>query len=177
MIAATNRNLTDEVDAGKFRSDLFYRLSVFPLTVPPLRQRRSDIPLLAEHFLARFSRRLGKQFDGIAPGFLSALMDYSWQGNIRELENVIERAAILSPRPLLEMQEPLERTTPIIDQDVAQPVPCTGTLEEVERAYINQVLVSTTWAIEGPNGAARILGLNPSTLRGRMRKLDIKKPY
>jgi PAS domain S-box-containing protein len=177
VIAATNRNLTDEVDAGKFRSDLFYRLSVFPLTVPPLRQRRSDIPLLAEHFLARFSRRLGKQFDGIAPGFLSALMDYSWQGNIRELENVIERAAILSPGPLLEMQEPLDRTTPIIDQDVAQSVPCTGTLEEVERAYINQILVSTTWAIEGPNGAAKILGLNPSTLRGRMRKLDIKKPY
>jgi PAS domain S-box-containing protein len=177
VIAATNRNLTDEVDAGKFRSDLFYRLSVFPLTVPPLRQRRSDIPLLAEHFLTRFSRRLGKQFDGIAPGFLSALMDYSWQGNIRELENVIERAAILSPGPLLEMQEPLDRTTPIIDQDVAQSVPCTGTLEEVERAYINQILVSTTWAIEGPNGAAKILGLNPSTLRGRMRKLDIKKPY
>jgi DNA-binding NtrC family response regulator len=120
---------------------------------------------------------LGKQFDGIAPGFLSALMDYSWQGNIRELENVIERAAILSPGPLLEMQEPLDRTTPIIDQDVAQSVPCTGTLEEVERAYINQILVSTTWAIEGPNGAAKILGLNPSTLRGRMRKLDIKKPY
>ena len=80
VIAATNRNLTAEVDAGRFRSDLFYRLSVFPLTVPPLRQRRSDIPLLADHFLTRFSRKLGKQFDGIAPNFLSALMDYSWQG-------------------------------------------------------------------------------------------------
>ena len=177
VIAATNRNLTAEVDAGKFRSDLFYRLSVFPLTVPPLRQRRSDIPLLVEHFLIRFSRKLGKQFDGIAPNFLSALMDYSWQGNIRELENVIERAVILSLGPLLEMQGPLDRPTPIIDENVAQQVPHTGTLEEVERAYINKVLVGTSWKIEGPNGAAKILGLNPSTLRGRMRKLNIKKSH
>jgi transcriptional regulator with GAF, ATPase, and Fis domain len=177
VIAATNRNLTAEVDAGKFRSDLFYRLSVFPLTVPPLRQRRSDIPLLVEHFLTRFSRKLGKQFDGIAPNFLSALMDYSWQGNIRELENVIERAVILSLGPLLEMQGPLDRPTPIIDENVAQQVPHTGTLEEVERAYINKVLIGTSWKIEGPNGAAKILGLNPSTLRGRMRKLNIKKSH
>jgi PAS domain S-box-containing protein len=177
VIAATNRNLTAEVDAGKFRSDLFYRLSVFPLTVPPLRQRRSDIPLLVEHFLNRFSRKLGKQFDGIAPNFLSALMDYSWQGNIRELENVIERAVILSLGPLLEMQGPLDRPTPIIDENVAQQVPHTGTLEEVERAYINKVLIGTSWKIEGPNGAAKILGLNPSTLRGRMRKLNIKKSH
>jgi transcriptional regulator with GAF, ATPase, and Fis domain len=177
VIAATNRNLTAEVDAGKFRSDLFYRLSVFPLTVPPLRQRRSDIPLLVEHFLTRFSRKLGKQFDGIAPNFLSTLMDYSWQGNIRELENVIERAVILSLGPLLEMQGPLDRPTSIIDENVAQQVPHTGTLEEVERAYINKVLVGTSWKIEGPNGAAKILGLNPSTLRGRMRKLNIKKSH
>jgi PAS domain S-box-containing protein len=177
VIAATNRNLTAEVEAGKFRPDLFYRLSVFPLTVPPLRQRRSDIPLLAKHFLIRFSRKLGKQFEGIAPSFLSAMMDYSWQGNIRELENVIERAVILSSEPLLEMQEPLDRTTPVIDQDVAQHAHSNGTLEEVERAYINRVLVGTNWAIEGPNGAAKILGLNPSTLRGRMRKLSIKKPH
>ena len=177
VIAATNRNLTAEVDAGRFRSDLFYRLSVFPLTVPPLRQRRSDIPLLADHFLTRFSRKLGKQFDGIAPNFLSALMDYSWQGNIRELENVIERAVILSLGPLLEMQGPLDRPTPIIEENVVQQVPHTGTLEEVERAYINKVLVGTSWTIEGPNGAAKILGLNPSTLRGRMRKLNIKKSH
>ena len=177
VIAATNRNLTAEVDAGKFRSDLFYRLSVFPLTVPPLRQRRSDIPLLVEHFLIRFSRKLGKQFDGIAPNFLSALMDYSWQGNIRELENVIERAVILSLGPLLEMQGPLDRPTSIIDENVAQQVAYTGTLEEIERAYINKVLVGTNWTIEGPNGAAKILGLNPSTLRGRMRKLNIKKSH
>jgi PAS domain S-box-containing protein len=177
VIAATNRNLTAEVEAGRFRSDLFYRLSVFPLTVPPLRQRRSDIPLLAGHFLVRFSRKLGKQFDGIAPDFLSAMMDYSWQGNIRELENVIERAVILSSEPLLVMQEPLDRTTPVIDQDVAQHAYSNGTLEEVERAYINHVLVGANWAIEGPNGAAKILGLNPSTLRGRMRKLSIKKPH
>ena len=177
VIAATNRNLADEVEAGKFRSDLFYRLSVFPLTVPPLRQRSSDIPLLAKHFLTRFSRRLGKQFDGIAPGFLSALMDYSWQGNIRELENVIERAVILSPGPLLEMQEPLDRSAPVIDKASVHQVPHIGTLEDVERSYINQILVNTSWMIEGPNGAARILGLNPSTLRGRMRKLSIKKPH
>ena len=177
VIAATNRNLTAEVEAGRFRSDLFYRLSVFPLTVPPLRQRRSDIPLLASHFLVRFSRKLGKQFDGIEPSFLSAMMDYSWQGNIRELENVIERAVIMSSEPLLEMQEPLDRTTPVIDQDVVQQAHINGTLAEVERAYINQVLVGTSWAIEGPNGAAKILGLNPSTLRGRMRKLSIKKHH
>ena len=175
VIAATNRDLSAEVDHGQFRSDLFYRLSVFPLTVPPLRQRRSDIPMLAEYFLARYARKLGKQFEGIASDSLSALMDYSWPGNIRELENVIERAVILSPGPLLVLMEPLDRSKSE-EQEASGPTPRFGTLQDVERAYVNKVLTSTGWAIEGGKGAAKILGINPSTLRGRMRKLGIKKP-
>ena len=175
VIAATNKDLSAEVDHGQFRSDLFYRLSVFPLTVPPLRQRRSDIPMLAEYFLARYARKLGKQFEGIASDSLSALMDYSWPGNIRELENVIERAVILSPGPLLKLMEPLDRLKST-DHEAIEPTPMSGTLQEVEGAYIQKVLTSTGGAIEGDKGAAKILGINPSTLRGRMRKLGIKKP-
>ena len=175
VIAATNRDLSAEVDHGRFRSDLFYRLSVFPLTVPPLRQRRSDIPKLAECFLARSARKLGKQFEGIASDSLSVLMDYFWPGNIRELENVIERAVILSPGPLLEIREPLNRSKSE-EQEPSEPTSRFGTLRDVERAYINKVLASTNWAIGGNKGAAKILGINPSTLRGRMRKLGIKKP-
>ena len=175
VIAATNRDLSTEVDHGQFRSDLFYRLSVFPLTVPPLRQRRSDIPMLAEYFLARYARKIGKQFEGIASDSLSALMDYSWPGNIRELENVIERAVILSPGPLLKLMEPLDRLKGA-DHEAIEPAAMSGTLQEVEAAYINRVLASTRGTIEGDKGAAKILGINPSTLRGRMRKLGIKKP-
>jgi PAS domain S-box-containing protein len=176
MIAATNRDLATEVDGGGFRSDLFYRLSVFPLTVPPLRERRSDIPLLARYFLERYSRRLGKRLDGLAPEFLEELVSYSWPGNVRELENVIERAAILSPGTLVKPAGSLHGAVVERPAQIQEPVSGFGTLEDMERAHISGVLASTGWTIEGSHGAARILGLNPSTLRGRMRKLGIKKP-
>jgi transcriptional regulator with GAF, ATPase, and Fis domain len=170
VVAATNRNLERLVEANQFRIDLFYRLNVFPLTMPPLRERPSDIPPLAEFFLARLAPRLGKPFSGISENALRRLQGYSWPGNVRELQNVIERAAILSTGPTLD-----------IDFLEAPPAPAPraappDTLEHVERAHILRVLGDTDGVIDGPRGAAAILGLNPSTLRSRLRKLGIKKP-
>jgi PAS domain S-box-containing protein len=174
LIAATNRDLAGEVAAGRFRSDLFYRLNVFPVTLPPLRERAGDIELLASHFLERAARRIGRRFSGISAAFLAAARDYAWPGNIRELENVIERAAILSPGPELELPAPLGGTAvePSAPGTAARPL--SGTLAEVERAYICEVLERCGGVIEGARGAAAELGLNPSTLRGRMRKLGIR---
>lgn len=168
VIAATNRDLQAEVDAGRFRSDLFYRLNVFPLTVPSLRERRSDIAMLAQHFLENAARKLGKNFDGLAPDTLTKLNQYSWPGNVRELQNVIDRAAILCPGPLLEVEDSLTART-------STTASASDTLEEVERAHIVRVLEDNGWVIEGDQGAAAILGLNPSTLRGRLRKLGITR--
>lgn len=168
VIAATNRDLQTEVETGRFRSDLFYRLNVFPLVVPPLRERKSDIALLAQYFLEKATRKLGKNFDGLAPATLTELNRYSWPGNVRELQNVVERAAILCPGPLLEIEEPLALRT-------SATTPVNGTLEEIERAHILRVLEENGWVIEGDQGAAAILGLNPSTLRGRLRKLGINR--
>jgi DNA-binding NtrC family response regulator len=168
VIAATNRDLQTEVDAGRFRSDLFYRLNVFPLTALPLRERKSDIALLAQHFLDKSARKLGKNFEGLAPDTLTELNRYSWPGNVRELENVVERAAILSPGPLLEVEESLVPRT-------SATAPASGTLDEVERTHILRVLEDNGWVIEGDQGAAATLGLNPSTLRGRLRKLGITR--
>jgi PAS domain S-box-containing protein len=176
LVAATNVDLFAEVEAGGFRSDLYYRLNVFPLRVPPLRERRSDIPLLAHHFLERHARKLGKNLDGIAPEFITDMIAYSWPGNVRELENMIERAAILSPGPLLEAAGPLVPASAQAAGGASEPVAETPTLQDVERAHIENVLTGTGWVIEGSDGTARILGLNPSTLRGRIRKLGIKKP-
>ena len=171
VIAATNRDLASAVQAGGFRTDLFYRLNVFPISVPPLRERSSDIPLLVDYFVKKVARKLGRHFDGLASSSLARLQNYAWPGNIRELENVIERAAILSPGALIEVEESLV-TTP-----ESEPQPhASGTLEEVERAYILGVLEESGWVIEGEGGAAAVLGLNPSTLRGRLRKLGVKKP-
>jgi DNA-binding NtrC family response regulator len=167
VIAATNRDLASEVDSGAFRSDLFYRLNVFPVTAPPLRERKSDIPLLAENFVEKSARKLGKHFEGLAAESLAELKRYAWPGNVRELENVIERAAILSPGPLLEVNESFAART--------SGAPSVDTLDDVERAHILRVLEESGWAIEGDQGAAAALGLNPSTLRGRLRKLGIKK--
>ena len=167
VIAATNRELEADIETSAFRVDLFYRLNVFPVTVPPLRDRVSDIALLAQHFLNKFARTLGKHFTGIDAPSLVELTRYSWRGNVRELENVIERSAILSPGPLLKI-EPLVAAT-------GTKTLTSGTLEDVERAYVTEVLERTHWAIEGDQGAAAALGLNPSTLRGRMRKLGIEK--
>ena len=176
LIAATNRDLGSRAAAGAFRPDLFYRLNVFPVTVPPLRERREDILPLVSHFLAKAARKLGKPFEGVAPAFLERAMAYDWPGNVRELENAVERAAILARGPVLEATEPFEITAPArSDRPSPAPMPPAGTLEDVERAHIQRVLGETHWVIEGKQGAAALLGLNPSTLRGRMRKLGIRK--
>lgn len=186
IIAATNRNLRDSINAGTFRSDLYYRLNVFPLEVPPLRERRSDIPQLAMFFLSRYSRNLGKKIDGISPAAIERLNGYSWPGNVRELQNVIERALILSRGTMLELETDLiSASASEAARDTAQemaeegqpaePSAALKTLEEVERAHISAVLQQTRGVIEGANGAARTLGMHPNTLRHRMEKLGIKR--
>jgi formate hydrogenlyase transcriptional activator len=168
VIAATHRNLALEVAQGRFRSDLYYRLNVFPIEVPALRQRVADIPLLARFFLNKYARKFGKRIDDIAGASLEQLLKYFWPGNVRELQNVIERAVILSPGPLLEVG-------PLL-----LPPAGTGarpqrlrTLEEVEREHIRRILEETSGIISGPKGAAAILGMNPNTLRSRMVKLGM----
>ena len=175
LIAATNRDLRRQVDAGAFRSDLYYRLNVVPLALPSLRERREDIPRLIAHFLARAARKLGKPLAEVSPAFLEQALSYDWPGNVRELENVVERAAVLARGAQLEIGEPLLSgpVRPAAKTDAARPT--LGTLEVVERDHILSVLEQTQWAIEGERGAARILGLNPSTLRGRLRKLGLRK--
>jgi len=174
LIAATNRDLQQRVGAGAFRSDLYFRLNVFPLLLPPLRERREDIPRLIRHFLARADRKLGRPPADIAPALIEGAMTYDWPGNVRELENYVERSAILGRATALDAVETLPaQAAPSAKADV--PRPALGTLETVERNHILRVLEQTQWAIEGERGAARMLGLNPSTLRGRLRKLGIRK--
>ncbi len=167
VVAATNRNLKEEVTRGRFREDLWYRLNMFPITVPPLRQRREDIPLLANVFATRFAKKLGRQVCRIEPAALEAMTGYRWPGNIRELENVIERAVIISQGPDLVVELPA-MTDQVKDDS--------RTLEEVERRHILRVLEESAWKIEGRGGAARVLKLNPGTLRSRMKKLGIERP-
>ena len=187
VVAATNRNLHECIQAGSFRSDLFYRLNVFPIDVPPLRERRSDIPQLAMFFLARFSKQFGKDLQGMSRSTIDKLADYSWPGNVRELQNVIERAVILSRGSVLELDPEL---IPILtptgspvkaesSSEAAQSaIPAQAspaTLEEMERAHVIAVLNQTGGIVEGPRGAAKILGLHPNTLRHRIRKLGLKR--
>jgi formate hydrogenlyase transcriptional activator len=167
IIATTNRNLEEEVHKGKFRQDLYYRLNVFPITIPPLRDRKEDIPLLAETFSDNYSKMLGKKIASISKNMMKSLLDYPWPGNIRELESVIERSVILCPGPVLRLADKL--TTPSY-----KPINRRLTLQEMEREYILTILSETRWRIGGKNGAAVILGLHPSTLRSRMRKLGIR---
>ena len=167
IIAATNRDLEEEMKKGRFREDLWYRLNVFPITVPPLRQRKEDIPLLVQSFVNRFSRKIGKEIIRIPQPVLETLQQYSWPGNIRELENVIERALIDSKGPILQLAEKI--TNPLASTPAS---PSKG-LEALERAHILQVLQEVRWKIDGKDGAAAKLELNPSTLRSRMRKLAI----
>jgi formate hydrogenlyase transcriptional activator len=178
LIAATNVNLPDMVAEKKFRSDLFYRLNVFPITIPPLRERAGDIPLLIGYFVQKHSLRMNKRIDGIPKGTVDALCEYSWPGNVRELENFIERSVILSSGS--ELQAPLSelRTQGAQSGDGAGPVsaaPATPvSLEENERRHIIEVLERTKGVIGGKGGAAEILGLPISTLRNRMKKLGLK---
>jgi len=169
IIAATNRDLQVEVQKGAFREDLWYRLNIFPITMPPLRDRLDDIPLLIKFYIDRISRRLGKDIKMVPAGVMDALRQYHWPGNVRELENVLERAVINSSGPKLRLVDELR--TP--RKDLAK---LGQTLEHVERDYIKRVLEQTGWKVSGKNSAAEILGLDRSTLRARMRKLNIHKP-
>ncbi len=169
VIVATNRNLHEAVKAGSFRPDLLYRLNVFPLDLPPLRERIHDIPPLVDHFIEKYAAKFGKRLDGVSQATMARLTAYIWPGNVRELENVIERAVILSQGTMLQIDESLLKPAP------GQPA-ASGTLEEVARSYILHVLQETHWTVEGTRGAAVRLGLHPNTLRSRMRKLGIKKP-
>ena len=169
IVATTNRDLEEEVRKGRFRQDLYYRLNVFPITVPPLRQRKDDIPLMVQSFIERYSRKLGKQITTIQKETMKALQDYPWPGNVRELESIIERAVILCPGPVLQLADKLEILSPTILSAVR-------TLEETERNQILKILSETRWRIEGKGGAAMILGIHPSTLRARMHKLGMVRP-
>jgi len=170
IITATNRNLEEEVKKGRFRSDLWYRLSVFPIRVPPLRERLDDIPLLVDFFVNKFSRKMGKSIDRIPTKIMTLMQGCYWPGNIRELENVIERAVITSQGPSLQLLDNLNGSVCKHSETATD-----STLEEMERVHIRQILEKTQWRIEGPKGAALILGVNSSTLRSRMRKLGIHK--
>jgi len=172
LIAATNRDLQEDVNAGRFRADLFYRLNVFPIRVPPLRERRSDIPLLVRHFLAHFQRRLAKSFEAVTPESMDRLQAYSWPGNIRELQNVIERACVLSRGPVVEVRDALGPAAR--GSLLPSPDETLGTLDEIDRRHIRRVLEATEGVISGPNGAAKILGLHPNTLRSRMERLGLE---
>ena len=168
IIAATNRNLEQLINKKLFRKDLYYRLNVFPITISPLRDRVSDIPLLTKHFVDKFNRKMGKNIKRISKKTIQQLQNYSWPGNVRELENVIERAVIISTGNSLNV-EPLLK--PMFEKD-DKFLP----LAEFERQYIIKVLEKTYWRVDGPRGAAQILDMHPETLRSRMRKLGISRP-
>jgi len=175
LIAATNCDLAAMVEEQRFRSDLFYRLNVFPVRVPPLRERREDIPLLVWHFVRQFAGRMKRDYESISPDTMKALCEYDWPGNIRELQNLIERAVILCPGPVLRVpfRDLHQRTIAMPNYGhTAQP----QTLEEAERAHILRTLKEVRWVVGGPNGAAARLGMNRSTLQFRMKKLGIVRP-
>jgi formate hydrogenlyase transcriptional activator len=171
IIAASNRNLEEEIKSGRFREDLFYRLNVFPITVPPLRQRQEDIPLLVNHFVAKFNKKIGKKIETVSLDALNALQEYYWPGNVRELESVIERAVITSQGTALQVLDQFDTFRKAGEPD-GQDVKA---LADLEQDHILQVLQKTGWRIEGKNGAAVLLDLNPSTLRARMRKYGIRR--
>jgi formate hydrogenlyase transcriptional activator len=175
VIAATNRDLGRLVKDGKFREDLFYRLNVFPVRLPALRDRRDDIPLLVRFFVAKFAARLGKRIETIGTGTLELLVAYQWPGNIRELENVLERAAILADGPELEIDPEVLPVAPGVTES-GMVGGCDKSLMVVEREHVLAVLVQANWVIEGPNGAAKVLAMHPNTLRSRMKKLGIVRP-
>jgi formate hydrogenlyase transcriptional activator len=169
LVAATNRNLVDMVKRNEFRSDLYYRLNVFPVPLPPLRARREDIPALVEHFVEIYSRRMSKQIDHISPETMSELTSYAWPGNIRELQNFIERSVILTSGNVLE--SPLASLRNAAEAESLGPT----TMEDAEREHIRKILEQTRWVVAGPNGAAARLGIKRSTLYFRMQKLGISR--
>jgi transcriptional regulator with GAF, ATPase, and Fis domain len=172
IIAATNRDLEEEVRQGRFRADLYYRLNVFPVRVPPLRERVGDIPLLSRHFVEQHARKMAKALKDVSAGSLERMQRYSWPGNVRELQNVLERACVLSDSAIVEVEEL---------QLGRRPVPEGGddgivTMEEMERRHILRALDACAWRIQGAGGAAMLLGLHPNTLRSRMEKLRVARP-
>lgn len=182
-VAATNRDLARAVAEGTFRADLYYRLNVFPIALPPLRDRPDDIPLLTHYFLAKYANRIGRRLEGIDAEAMRVLSVYGWPGNVRELENIIERAVILSLGPLLEIDPDMLKTTSPLPQQsskrlaevVDSPV-VVRPLAQVEREQVESALSQSNWVIEGPNGAAKLLGLHPNTLRSRMKKMGVERP-
>ena len=169
VIAATNHDLEKAVQERRFRPDLYYRLNVFPIRIPPLRERKDDIPPLVRHFALAFAAKMGKKIHTIPKATLAALQAHSWPGNVRELQNVIERAVILSPGWQLELGEWPPPSAGIDGE------PHLLTLEELERRHILQVLESTGWRVSGNRGAAKILGMKSTTLESRMKRLGITR--
>jgi formate hydrogenlyase transcriptional activator len=177
LIAATNRDLEALVSEQKFRSDLYYRLNVFPVRVPALRERPEDIPLLVRHFVQQFSRRIGRTIDTIPSDTMTTLVKYSWPGNIRELQNVIERAVILTKDTILSVpSSDLRSSEPAVSTPAARAVPANmrAVLDDTERQQIVGALERSNWVVAGPNGAAATLGMKRSTLQSRMQKLGIR---
>jgi formate hydrogenlyase transcriptional activator len=184
VVAATNQDLARLVADREFRSDLYYRLNVFPIQIPPLRERREDVPLLVRYFVQNFSRRLNKTVEYVPADAMDALVGYAWPGNIRELENLIERAVLLSPGrelrvPISELKTTTLSANDSADHSLFSAVPAAApvsTLEEAERQHILRALRQTEWRIAGPKGAAAVLGMKRTTLQARMRKLGIRRP-
>jgi formate hydrogenlyase transcriptional activator len=168
ILALTSRNLKEEVSKGRFRRDLYYRINVFPITMPPLRERREDIPLLADYFVTQFNRKMQKEITTIPNNTMAELLQYSWPGNVRELEHIIERAVITTKGASLHLAEKLEDSGPNISEENI-----ITNLAEVEKRHIIKILEKVNWRIDGSKGAAILLGLHPNTLRGRMQKLGI----
>jgi formate hydrogenlyase transcriptional activator len=175
VIAATNQDLWGMVQERKFRADLYYRLNVFPITLPPLREREDDIPLLIEYFVQKFAKKQGKLIDRIPDDAIETLIRHSWPGNIRELQNVIERAVIVTSGPVLNIQKIDLQPTGRMTQNVRLTPKQTGTLEEFERAHITETLRATNWVVGGRRGAAAKLGLARTTLIAMMERLGIRR--
>jgi transcriptional regulator with GAF, ATPase, and Fis domain len=180
IIAATNRDLQTEVAAGRFRQDLFYRLNVVSLHLPPLRQRVEDVLALADHLIRFYAHKFGREVSALSPAARAMILSYPWPGNIRELENIIERAVLLSNGSILELGNELSSSLTMGYAAIPNRGPTHGseklTLEQVEERYIRETLDLTRWRISGKKGAAEILGLHPNTLRSKMERLGIKHP-
>ena len=174
VISATNRDLSQEVAEGRFRADLYYRLNVYPVTIPPLRNRKEDVPLLVQHFISLFNKKFGKDIEEVPTLVMDSLVNYDWPGNVRELRNVLERAMITCTGSTLNLPVELKTNDNNGSSTSASKTEFLS-LDEVERQHILRVLRKTDWQIGGIKGAAKILKINPSTLRSRIKKLGLKK--